>query len=417
MNRWLKSTCVSCLLLWGFSAIGCNARSDAPAEAEERYQISAKERPEALVAGASRRLADVIGPADIGRDFGLPAWQAPYPDTYWPFSNGGSDASWNPNGLDPRSPLEKYMAITNPAAIDRAKAWEHDKHGTGAPDLATWYGHCPGWAAAATTNAPIRHPVFAGPDGFGGIAPCRPGDFACTRFEIGDINALMAEVYLDGPAAVIGSACGTEADAIPRDESGRITKAGCAGVNAGSMLVVAASLLKYNRIPFAVDAQNPRTTAEIWNQPTYRYHVYDYHPITASEAANLVAHGDTAGPETQYRWNADARGFAFADIGLQFVGEHGPQVNFMPGTSSTYEMRLAMVLELDADPANPAATILGGEYLDLPSSRADRLTVSPIVWVSRGPGPEYLPEGIDGTHHNPFVRPSLVRRLIAFGQQ
>lgn len=412
MSRWLRSTCLSCLLL-----IGCRAGAVAPSEAQEAYQIGGKERPETLVAGASRRLADVVNPADVGHDFGLTAWQAPYPDTYWPFVKGGTDARWNPNGRDPRTPLEKYMAITNPFAIGRAKAWEYARHGPGMHDVKPWMGHCPGWAAAATSSAPIRHPVFAGPDGFGGIAPCPEGSFGCTRFEIGDINALMAEVYLDGPAAVVGSACDTQAGDVPRDGWGRVTKAGCAGVNPGSLLVVAAALLKWNRIPFAIDAQNPHTTAEIWNQPTYRYHIYDVHPLTTSEAANLVAHGATSGPEAQYRWNPDARGFAFVDLGLHFVGERGPQLSFLPGTSSTYELRMAAVIELDADASNPAASIIGGEYLDLPSSRADRLTVAPIVWVSRGAGPEYLPEGADGTHHNPFVRPSLVKQLIALGQR
>ncbi len=176
------------------------------------------------------------------------------------------------------------------------------------------------------THAPILHPVFAGADGRGGIAACREGDWGCVRFEIGDVNALMAEIYIDGPSALIGAHCNTPVHAIPRDRFGRVLKAGCSGVNAGSLLVAAATLLKRNQIPFAIDAQSPDKTAEIWNQPTYRYHVYDYHPITAAEAANLVARGAKAGPETAYRWNPAARGFAFVDLGLRFVGEEGPHL-------------------------------------------------------------------------------------------
>ena len=65
----------------------------------------------------------------------------------------------------------------------------------------------PTWTA--TTNAPILHPVFAASDGAGGLVACREGSQGCVRFEIGDINALMAEVYLDAPASLIGSKCNT----------------------------------------------------------------------------------------------------------------------------------------------------------------------------------------------------------------
>ena len=419
MHHCRGAMCVSFLLAGGLAWAGCSPPplADALGVTTEAYGIGALERPEALVASASHRLADVISAADIGQDFGVPNGRVPYPDTYWPFIRGGTDAPWNPGGRDPRTPVEKYMTITDPWAFEYARAWEYQHHGPGVPGVANWHGHCPGWAAAATSNAPILHPVFAGSDGRGGIAPCREGDLGCVRFEIGDVNALMAEIYLDGPASLIGATCNTPVSDIPRDACGRIVKEGCAGINAGSLLVAAATLLKRHHIPFAMDAQTPLTTEEIWNQPAYRYHVYDYHPLTTAEAANLVAHGTKSGPEALYAWNPAARGFAFVDIGLRFVGEEGPHLVARSGTHSTYEMRLAAVIELDAAAADPRASIVGGEYLDLPTSNANRLTVSPFLWVSHGPGPENLPEYVGGTHHNPYIRPSVVRQLMALGQR
>ena len=99
----------------------------------------------------------------------MPEGGCPTPDTYWPFVLGGANAVWNPRGRDPRPPISKLMLITYPHQLMEAEAWEIQFHGPAEPGVAPWHGHCPGWSAAATTNAPILHPVFAGSDGRGGI--------------------------------------------------------------------------------------------------------------------------------------------------------------------------------------------------------------------------------------------------------
>jgi Transglutaminase elicitor len=423
MDRSLGRTGISWWLPGALALAACSAPPapgpDALGDAKEAVRIGAYERPEALVEGASRRLADVITAEDVGQDFGVSEGRVPYADTYWPFVLGGTNAVWNPRGRDPRPPITKYMLVTNPYELMEAESWELQFHGPLEPGVTTWHGHCPGWSAAATTNAPILHPVLAGSDGRGGLIPCREGESGCVRFEIGDVNALMAEIYLDGPYSLIGATCNIPPYAVPRDMFGRVLARGCDGVNAGSLLVTAATLLKRHRVPFTIDLQKPTTTDQIWNQPTFAYHVYDFHPIPGSEAVSLVERGTaggSAGRSVRYPWNPAARGFAFVDLGLRFVGEHGPNVTVFPGTKSTYELRMSAVIELDADPSDPRASIVGGEYLDLPENHANRLDVAPYLWVSRGPGPEVLPPYVGGDHHNPFVRPSLVRRLMALGQ-
>ena len=42
-------------------------------------------------------------------------------------------------------------------------------------------------------------------------------------------------------------------------------------------------------------------------------------------------------------------------------------------------MRCAAVIELDGDPVNPASNVIGGEFLDDPTTGANRLTVPPFV--------------------------------------
>ena len=422
MNRFCISAAMSMALAGSTLVTGCGlepgpGQSDDIGALRESEVIADFERPEDLVASASRRLASNIATADIGRDFGVPTDKVPYPDTYWPFVDEGADARWNPTAADPRSPIEKLMAITRPSSLASAKAWEHKNHGAGVPGVADWFGHCPGWTAAAMLNSPILHPVFAKANGSGGVIACTAGETGCVKFEIADINALMAEVYVDGDAAFIGARCDTKPADIPRDESGRVTKDGCDGVNAGSLLIAASTLLKQAHLPFAINAQSPTNTDEIWNQPAYRYHVYDYRTLTTAQAANLVAHGTQTGPETSYRWNTAARGFVFVDLGLKWVTEHGPNLSVYSGTRSTREMRVTAVIELDNPASNPSATILGGEYLDIPSSGTDRLTVPPFLWVAKGTGIESLPTSVGGDYHNPYIKPSAVKQLIALGQR
>ena len=180
------------------------------------------EAPETLVPGASRRLASNIVGADVGKSFGTDDAHVPYPDTYWPFTDDGIDAAWH--GGDP--PLEKFMKLADASNLQRAKEWEHDNHGNGVSGAGGWWGQCLGWTGAAMANAPIKHAVNAKFDG-GQFVSCTAGSTGCTKLEIGDLNALMAEVYADGDSSFIG-------------------------------------------------AQNGYNTDQIWNQPTYRYTVNRY---------------------------------------------------------------------------------------------------------------------------------------------
>jgi len=377
--------------------------------------IGGFEQPEDLVPGASRRLADNIVAGDVGQTFGTDDAHIPYPDTYWPFTNEGIDAKWNWG--DSSSALDKYMSITTPGSAADAKAWEHSNHGSGVPGVSGWWGHCPGWTGAALDNAPIQHAVYATSDGQGGVVSCNAGDAGCVKLEIGDLNALMAEVYVDGNDAFIGARCDTKPSDVKRDANGRITQEGCDGVNPGTLLIAASTLMKQQNLPFAIDAQNSFNTDQIWNQPAYRYAVNRFQTLTVAQAANLVAHGTLDGDQTAYAWNSAATGFALVDLTLKWVSENGPNASLVSGADSTHDTRMVAVIELDSDPSDPNANILGGEYLDDRSVGANRLTVPPFLWVTRGPGQDQLPTSVDGNSHNPYVQPSVVRQLIALGQQ
>jgi hypothetical protein len=240
-----------------------------------------------------------------------------------------------------------------------------------------------------------------------------------VRFEIGDINALEAEVYVDADAAFAGARCDTGPNQIVRDEFGRIVRdgTGCKGINAGALMVLLGNRLKRDRAALAIDAQNDFNTNQIWNQPAYRYTVNQYVALSMSEAANLVAYGTSWGDLDWYPWNVQAWGFVGVDISIEWVSELGPNVDLVSGTQSTRVTRFVAVLELDTDPSDASAVIIGGEYLDDPTIGADRLTVPPFVWIARGAGPEDLEEDAEGWHHNPFVKPSVVQKIVALASK
>jgi hypothetical protein len=377
-------------------------------------QIGPNDDPNNLIPGASALLADNIGAGDVGQTFGVDDAHIPYPDTYWPFTGEGSAAQWN--GSDP-GPVDKFMTVTNASHMQDAKNWEHNNHGPGVPGVAGWWGHCPGWTGAAMSNPPILHPVYAISDGNGGVTACNPGDAGCVKFEIGDINALEAEVWVDGDSSFIGARCDTSPSNIKRDENGRIVRngSGCQGLNAGALLIVLGNRMKKQHLAMAIDAQNDFNTDQIWNQPAYRYTVYRYDTLTLVEAANLVAHGTRTGDQTSYPWDTNAKGFVFMDVGIKWVGEHGPNTGVVSGLDSTNETRMVAVIELDAANDDPNAHIIGGEYLDDSSVGADRLRVPPFVWISNDAGLDNIDPGVGGDRHNPWIQPSIVKALIAMG--
>ena len=399
-------------------AAGCSSADTSGRTAPDAPDtISRNDDPTRLLPGASLRLSDILSAGDVAKTFGTPTDKIPYPDTYWPFVEEGIDAKWN--AADTVSPLEKYMGLADASNAAAAKTWEHTNHGKGVAGVQDWFGHCPGWTAAAMLNAPLKHAALVKSDGHGGVASCTEGTAGCVKFEIGDINALMAEVHVDSNSRFIGGRCDTKPADIKRDDAGRIvrTGSGCQGLNPGSLLVVLGFQMKAHQSAMAIDAQGDFNTDQIWNQPAYAYHVYGFEPLTVTEAANLVAHGTKTGDQTAYRWNLDAKGFARVDIGVKWVREHGANLVPFSGADSTREMRMVAVIELDQAASVPSAKIVGGEYLQDDTVFADRLIVPPFVWIATGPGPETLSKSVTGNNHNPYVKPSLVAKLVELAQK
>ena len=412
----LVSLLISSLALIGTAATGCasSATTDDSAGSASADSIQPFEDPEHLLGSVSRKLSDNITEADIGKTFGTPDATVPYPDTYWPMTQDGINAQWNGNEA---SPLQKYLSMADPADTAVATDWTHKNSGKDYPGAQDWFGICHGWTGAATSEAPMKHAVYARTSG-DTVSACEPsevGQDGCTKFEIGDLNALMATIYADGGSKFIGARCDTSPNNIKRDTDGRIDRTangtGCKGLNPGSLMIVLAHRMKRDQKPMAIDAQADYNTDQIWNQPAYRYTVNDFKKIDEATATNYVQNGNRAAG-TSYRWNDAAKGFAYVDITVHWVSEHGPNTTFFSGLNSSRETRMSAVLELDKASDDGSASIVGGELLEDGSNSTSRLQNHPFVWLSTGPGADTGNSG-----HNPYVKTAVVQQLMALGRQ
>ncbi len=421
MNTSIRTTLFSLLLpglLLACSPTQEDQQRDTPQGKFD--QITGNDDPSGVLGNAERRISQLITAEDVGESFGVDDDKIPYPDTYWPMVDNGVAVEWlEADGTtcdsynecrEPQdSPLTKFVKITRPTKLEEATAWEIKHHGKDVPDVASWFGHCPGWVAGAMLNKPVLHPVFAKGSTSGGIEACEEGSEGCTKFEIGDINAMSAEAHEGARALFIGARCDTKPEDIERDAFGRIVRngKGCKGLNAGAMLIVMANRLKGEKKPFAIDAQNDFTTAQIWNQPAFRYTVNRFESISEVEAANLVASGDRDGDLAAYEWNDRAKGFAFVDFTLHWVTETDPNLTVISGADSSNTTRMVAVIELDSANDDENAKIIGGEYIDDSRVGANRLRVAPFVWIAQDMGSDW--------RHNPYVRGKAVKQLIALG--
>lgn len=101
----------------------------------------------------------------------------PWATYWWPYSTNGIENA-----------ARKYDA----ARSSGAAAWERGQHGTGLGNIADWWGHCNGWAAAALLVPEPRSPLA-----INGI-----------NFDVADRKALLSEVFLE----VTGDFLGTRVD-------------------------------------------------------------------------------------------------------------------------------------------------------------------------------------------------------------
>ncbi|MBT3222846.1 MAG: hypothetical protein HN348_27535 [Proteobacteria bacterium] len=304
-------------------------------------------------------------------------------------------------------------------AIGPATAWELEEHGVYQswvhPD--SWWGHCNGWASYATTEpggAPERD-IWVKVDN-GDIVECQANDSDCVLFRMGDIEALMTELYFSDTSTFAGQRCDLQPDDIDVDADGRPEEEACRDINPATfhtavvgMLHNEAEHLGTGQIGHPAFVIDHNYDYEVWNFPLTEFEVNDTEDLTEAEATALVGTG------SDYKWNVDAEKFVRIDLTYGMVSDSVSSSSMLTYAHdrniALYYADMHYVLELDANDK-----ILGGEWIEEPNA----------TWGdnSKEGHPDFLWMGVSatgygensddtsGTHDNPHISYDDVRALL-----
>ncbi|MBX3130082.1 MAG: hypothetical protein KF718_25420 [Polyangiaceae bacterium] len=317
-----------------------------------------------------------------------------------------------------RAEKHAHAAIT---VAGPATKWELENHGNyqshAHPD--SWWGHCNGWASYAIAEAggnPKRD-IRVKLDSSGKLIDCDAlGDTSgCLLFRMGDIEALMSELYFSDQATFSGRRCNKDPDKVERDEWGRPKDVECRDLNPGSFHIGVVGLLsrgadhfttkQMGKIPFVIDHN---WDWEVWNFPLTKYQISEQVEVSKQDAAKLVG-------ASEYVFNDLARKFVRIKMTYWMVSDGVSDDKMLLRADqrgiALHDTELNYVLELDEND-----TILGGEWIKDPTTSwgKDSKNLHPdFFWMAvnhRGQGENA--DDLGGSNDNPFVAYSKVRALL-----
>ncbi len=395
-----------------------------------------------------------------------------FPSSWWPQSSNGIAHRWRSRissfedlTSDPEnlSPVEKYDLLFHPGQRARlpevrswtveqmkrpvsqrgaprvqpavrvagpATAWELSHHGVYQrvyPD--SWWGHCNGWAAYATTEpggAP-RRDVRVRRSG-GAVVECGAWEAGCVLFRMADIEALMTELYYNDAATFAGRRCNKEPDEVIRDAYGRPVDPACRDLVPGTLHVAMTGLLGAGAAPLAPGASGRRRIAfvadhrwdyQVWSYPVTRFSIDEIEDVSGGRAMDLVCGGEAGGGRcTSYRFNPGATRFARVKARYWLVAYAAEEASLLTPpeqrTARLIEEELHYVLEMDG-----AGRILGGEWIKAPSAwGADGRRQHPdFLWLAARPqGAGEDGDDLGGSGDNPYISLGRVRQILALSR-
>ncbi len=313
-----------------------------------------------------------------------PYWKATYPeavgkaatvwaDTYWPASEGSHNARWQGDSI--QSPLEKYDTAFNnapgcatqppmsgagakaawdvynkcagPAAKWQTENYESiglmhngiddDHDGTtddygsdGVDGVQGWWGSCHAWTPASEMIPEPQHAVT-----LNGVT-----------FEVGDIKALIQNVFDRTSAVMISGRC--NAKEIMHDVNGS-ANADCAGVNPGALQVVMANFLGINQLPLIEDRT---ANYEVWNQPVVGYEITKQDKVSPADAMKCV--GNTG---DKWTYNTAATELYENRMTVSYVTEGSPGTSPIGYRNNVRTDDYHYILEVGS-----TGKIIGGRY-------------------------------------------------------
>jgi hypothetical protein len=348
-----------------------------------------------------------------------PAWKTTYPeavgrsetiwaDTYWPASEGSHNARWQ--GPTVKSPLEKYDAAFNnapgcatqpaisgegskakwdtynncagPAAKWQTEEYESiglmhngidddhdgktDTYGDdGVDGIQGWWGTCHAWTPASQLVPEPQHAVT-----LNGV-----------KFDVGDIKALVQNVFDQTSAVMLGGRCNSKE--ITHDVTGSAND-DCSDVNPGALHVVMTNFLGINQLPLVEDRT---ANYEVWNQPVAGYEITKQDEVSAEAAMRCVG-----GMGTKWTYNTTAKKLYEVRMTVTYVGESSASNEILGFKNNTSTDDYHYILEV-----NSRGKVIGGRYCsDGENSHID------FLWSPTGNfGPS-----------NPHVDVAKVKQLI-----
>jgi hypothetical protein len=404
---------------------------------------------------------------DGTRTEGQTDWDV-FASTWWPQSKNGTAWRWQPGAsqdyedlsdVDRLSPMEKYdlmfypgqpkvvPAVSNckyrdyvedPANCERtdrpeltvagpATQWELQNQGLYQwVEPEGWWGHCNGWASYAVAE-PLGAPkrdirVRVENDQ---IVECveDPQAEGCMLWRMGDIEALMSELYFSDQATVSGVRCNTMPDEMERDEYGRPVDPACRDLNPGSFHAAVVGFFNRGARHLVTGEQEAKPAFiidhdyanEVWNFPLYRYEVLDDVEVTAEEANELVGANGTS-----YVFNPAAQSFRRIKLAYWMISDDVPIPELLKPADQRnvpqHRVELNYVLELGANDR-----ILGGEWIQdpvVPWGPNSKELHPDFMWMSVGHvgfGENW--DDLGGNSDNPFIAYSKARSLLLCANQ
>ena len=314
-----------------------------------------------------------------------PAWKATYPeavgkaaavwaDTYWPTSDGSHNNRWM--GATVKSPLEKYdQAFNNAAGCMTQPA---SQYGTGAKAAWDQYYQCAGpaakWQSQNFQGAGQMHDGIDndgdgkvddyGNDGIDGIQgwwgtchawtpasqlipePQHAVTLNGVKFEVGDIKALLQNVFDDTDAVMLGGRCNSKT--ITHTATGSANDE-CADVNPGALHIIMTNFLGLNQLPLIEDRT---ANYEVWNQPVVGFEITKQTKVTASAANTCVgASGST------WKYNTSAAELWEVQMTVSYVTEAYASATPVGYRNNVSTDDYHYILEL-----NSQGKVVGGRY-------------------------------------------------------
>ncbi|MCB9555666.1 MAG: hypothetical protein H6707_06145 [Deltaproteobacteria bacterium] len=363
--------------------------------------------------------------------------------------NGENVGNWPAEDLAVKRELVKV--------IGPVTKWEMENHGQyQSVDPEGWWGHCNGWASYSTTER------FTDADGKtygypkrdvriklidGKVTECDKDETAgCVLFRMGDIEALMSELYFGDTSTFSGNRCEKRPDEIKRDDDGRITDedADCRDINPGTFHIAVQGLLRQGKKPLSGESEVKKLAFvidhnydyEVWNFPLVQYQVLEHtvteraceatawvtgqsvdavcNPTATSTSDAGVADAGAATAKT-YKYNENAVRFARVKTRYWMISD-GVSASAMLKRAdqrgvSPDATTLNYVLELDG-----MNRILGGEWIKNPSyTWEDSKKLHPdFLWMGIKAKSAYEQnDDLGGTSDNPHLAYSKVRALLA----